>query len=94
MKIFNYIIESNFRARHPFTYLKTRKRSRYSPYNQLVWGKLIVNYGPEQYCEECDKPNGLDSICDECQEHYYCECGVRLEDAYGSPGDGFCRRCS
>lgn len=55
----------------------------------------------ESYCEECDQPT--DSyyksygakfyICDKCQEHLFCECGQRLEDEYGSPGDGLCRKC-
>lgn len=31
--------------------------------------------------------------CDACFEYYYCECGKRLVDAYGSPGDGLCRSC-
>lgn len=31
--------------------------------------------------------------CDKHVDHYYCECGQRLEDSYGQPGDGFCRRC-
>ena len=32
-----------------------------------------------------------DGQCDQCFN--YCECGQRLEDAYGEPGDGFCIGC-
>ncbi len=32
-------------------------------------------------------------FCDEHYAYYYCECGTRLEDAAGSPGDGLCRGC-
>jgi ssDNA-binding Zn-finger/Zn-ribbon topoisomerase 1 len=53
------------------------------------------------YCEECGQETdnyqmvfmGKFYICEECQECLYCECGNRLEDAYGSPGDGFCIEC-
>jgi hypothetical protein len=31
--------------------------------------------------------------CEDHVDHYCCECGQRLEDYYGSPGDGLCRRC-
>jgi hypothetical protein len=46
-------------------------------------------------CEECDcyKQNVYQNICDECLEENYCECGQRLEDSWGSSGDGFCIRC-
>lgn len=53
------------------------------------------------YCEQCEKETtdyfvayGVRFyICDECYSDLYCECGQRLEDAYGSPGDGFCIKC-
>lgn len=46
-------------------------------------------------CEHADCPKmAADSdYCEEHHEHYYCECGQHLEDAYGQPGDGLCRRC-
>lgn len=48
------------------------------------------------YCEECEVeiPQVRYSyFCDDCYENYHCECGQRLEDSYGSPGDGFCIKC-
>lgn len=55
----------------------------------------------ESYCEECDQPTDSYNIkygakfyiCDTCQDHLFCECGQRLEDEYGSPDDGLCRKC-
>ena len=92
MKLFNYIIEPNFRSRHSFNHFKIHRRG--SGTKHLVWGKISILFGPEQFCEECDKNIGLDlNYCDECHEHLFCECGSRLEDSYGSPGDGFCTRC-
>jgi hypothetical protein len=49
-------------------------------------------------CEGCEKWFRKDQMhsneyCERCHEHRFCECGQRLEDAYGSPGDGFCVRC-
>lgn len=51
-----------------------------------VEGYMRSKYGnpPTMYFEE---------YCDECHEHHYCECGNKLEDAYGTPGDGFCIMC-
>lgn len=92
MKIFNYIIEPSLNSRHPFNHFKIHKRSRET--RHLVWGKISVLFGPEQFCEECEKNIGLQLIhCDECYENLFCECGQRLEDSYGTPGDGFCVRC-
>lgn len=48
------------------------------------------------YCEKCEKeiePNRDYDLCDECHDFYYCECGQKLEDSAGQPGDGFCRKC-
>jgi len=53
------------------------------------------------HCEQCEKPTeeyryswgAKFYMCDKCQEEHYCECGNRLEDSYGSPGDGFCIKC-
>lgn len=47
-------------------------------------------------CEECGKTmesRGDHDLCETCDEKFYCECGQRLEDSYGTPGDGFCVRC-
>jgi len=46
-------------------------------------------------CEECKKSTEIheDGLCEECYYHFHCECGNRLEDSYGSPGDGLCRAC-
>jgi hypothetical protein len=42
-------------------------------------------------CSELAEPRY--DYCDKHIEHYFCECGQPLEDAYGQPGDGFCVRC-
>jgi hypothetical protein len=92
MKLFGYIVEADLRARHSFTHLKIHRRSNDT--RHLVWGKLSIIYGPEQFCEYCNANIGLDlGLCDKCHENAYCECGNRLEDSYGSPGDGFCTEC-
>lgn len=47
-------------------------------------------------CNECHKEVEElydHEMCLACVEYNFCECGQRLEDAWGSPGDGFCRRC-
>lgn len=51
------------------------------------------------HCENCNKDITDDvyrydnDLCLSCFENTYCECGNRLEDSYGSPGDGFCICC-
>lgn len=53
------------------------------------------------YCEECEIETESYNVhygakfylCDPCNEYMFCECGQRLEDSYGSPGDGFCKKC-
>jgi predicted amidophosphoribosyltransferase len=90
MKLFGCIVESSLRSRHKWNHFKIHKGHT----RHLVWGKISIQYGPEQFCEECEKSIGLSSpLCDECDENLYCECGQRLEDSYGNPGDGFCIRC-
>lgn len=91
MKVFNHIVEGGFRSLHSWNHFRIHG-SKGNP-RHLVWGKLSMYYGPVQYCEECGKENGLDAVCEECHENLFCECGQRLEDSYGSPGDGFCLRC-
>lgn len=48
-------------------------------------------------CEECNEWSKNDvydyNLCGKCYEHLICECGQRLEDSYGTPGDGFCIKC-
>lgn len=60
------------------------------------WWKLHLSLGQVQFCEICETE--LDSmypphLCDSCYEEHFCECGTRLEDTYGQPGDGFCISC-
>jgi len=52
----------------------------------------------KMFCEHCKKiieANSFqkDDLCDDCFWHFHCECGQKLEDSYGSTGDGFCVRC-
>lgn len=49
----------------------------------------------EQVCEhdDCVLEAVEGDYCAAHHEHYFCECGTRLEDAAGTPGDGFCARC-
>jgi len=92
MKLFGYIIEPSLSSRHSFNHFRLHKRG--SGTRHLVWGKISVLYGPEQFCEECEANIGLRlNLCDSCHENAFCECGNRLEDSYGSPGDGFCGNC-
>ena len=55
-----------------------------------------------EYCEYCEKETtdclqlyrgAKHYICEECHNKYWCECGQKLEDSYGQPGDGFCIKC-
>lgn len=53
-------------------------------------------YKGEINCEECEveiSPDRDTPHCDDCYNKFYCECGQRLEDSYGTPGDGFCISC-
>ena len=50
------------------------------------------------YCEECEVPTENYNIafrtrfyiCEECQEHLFCECGNELGE---HAGEGFCPSC-
>lgn len=46
-------------------------------------------------CEhgDCQDEAVFDDYCETHAEHYFCECGQRLEDSHGTPGDGFCTMC-
>jgi hypothetical protein len=53
---------------------------------------------PTKEYRPCEHPDCNDAVVDDdyCETHleyYFCECGQRLEDAAGSPGDGLCRKC-
>jgi len=87
MKLFGYIFKFSNKAKWNWKHFKLHKRGKI---RHLVWGKFSILFGPIQYCSECEIETGLETICQECQEYYFCECGQRLEDSYGSPGDGFC----
>jgi hypothetical protein len=43
--------------------------------------------------DDCNMPACDQDLCEEHLEYYYCECGNKLEDSYGQPGDGLCRSC-
>ena len=93
MKVLNHVVEFSSNARWPITRI-IFERSYHR--KTLAWWKFVLRFGPMCHCESCDKEVGLYSrpnLCDECYEYNYCECGQRLEDSYGSPGDGFCRKC-
>lgn len=42
MKIFNHIIELNFRSHWPINHFKVRK---YAYYTHIIWGKMSLIYG-------------------------------------------------
>jgi hypothetical protein len=90
MNIGNFTVETSLRSLQPITHFKIH---RHRDYSHLVWWKLSVMYGRTGFCEYCEVETGLESMCQPCFEHHYCECGQIREDAYGSPGDGLCRRC-
>ncbi len=54
-------------------------------------------YDEYNYCESCedhvDKRELNEGYCETCYEEHYCECGQKLEDSAGQPGDGFCIMC-
>lgn len=53
----------------------------------------LVNTSQCEHGECTTQTSGREDYCEEHYEHYFCECGTRLEDASGSPGDGFCKMC-
>ena len=86
-----YAVKASLGSRHSFTHFKVHVNNTY---RHLVWGKVSVLFGPKHYCQECDVSLYLgDVYCDACHEELFCECGQRLEDAYGQKGDGFCIQC-
>lgn len=89
--LFSYYIKLTMSSRWEWTYVKLHK---YNTYWHFVWGRLSVLGGPILECSECNvKCEVGEEVCQDCYEHSHCECGQVLEDAYGSPGDGFCIRC-
>jgi len=89
--MFGYKYEFSLTAKHPWSHIKLHKHTQYY---HFVWGKISFQWARVEHCEECSIETDLgETLCDECYQHNYCECGTRLEDSYGSPGDGFCVRC-
>ncbi len=73
MKVFNYVVECNFRSRHKFSHFRLHKHTYYS---HLVWGKLSLTYGqphlvPIRVCAECLEQIESKSAGDESWD--YCE---------------------
>jgi len=91
MKILNHKFLIEFNSLQPITHFRLH---RYPHYSHLVWWKLSVLFGVENTCNECNGETELgETVCQSCYENNHCECGQRLEDAYGTPGDGFCVQC-
>jgi hypothetical protein len=89
MKLFGYIIEPSLSSKHSFKHFRLHRRSRET--RHLVWGKISIVYGREQFCEDCEKSIGLDfPYCDECYGNNFCECGASLEH---HKGEDFCPSC-
>lgn len=73
--------------------------------NMKYWYRFyfkIWDFFGYESCGECTKLFKKDTghvirhghwFCAPCAEYNFCECGIRLENGWGSPGDGFCRRC-
>jgi len=91
MDLFGYEFRFSSTAKRSLNDLKVFKRRNYT---HIVWYRFSVIFGEYNFCEECGIRADLgQELCDECHEHLICECGNRLEDSYGSPGDGFCIMC-
>jgi hypothetical protein len=41
----------------------------------------------------CNEEEAEAGYCDKHYEFYYCECGQKLEDWWGTAGDGLCVKC-
>jgi hypothetical protein len=75
MRLFNYIVELDAHARHPFTHFKVHRREYWT---HVVWGKLSLVYGqphlePITVCADCYEPIqrvGEDYLdyCEGCQQ--------------------------
>jgi hypothetical protein len=87
MDLFGYEFNFSSHAKRAFNDLKVFKKRDYT---HIVWFKFSIIFGAQNYCEECEIRTELgETLCNECYEHNYCECGNELE----SPGEGMCRRC-
>lgn len=91
MKLLSYTVEGNLRSLQPITHFKIHHWK--SGTRHLVFWKLSVLWSRTKFCEYCETETGIEDVCPDCFEHHFCECGQELTDSYGSPGDGFCRRC-
>jgi hypothetical protein len=94
MNIASYTVNFSSRALRPFNKAEVIKHWRPKT-TTLAWWKFVISWGQVGHCESCEARLDLyaTEFCDTCYEHNYCECGQRLEDAAGSPGDGLCRGC-
>lgn len=74
MKLFNHVVDLNFRSLQPWTHMKLHKREYW---NHFVWGKISLVYGqphlePMTVCTHCYEEIqhvGEDSLdwCEGCQ---------------------------
>lgn len=87
MGILGYEFRFSNTAKRAWNDLKVFKRSNYV---HIVWFKFSIIFGAQNYCEECETRTELgESLCNECYEECFCECGTELE----YKGEGMCRRC-
>ncbi len=75
-----------------FTEKVARATVRFVPEGESA--DVLLKAAP-QPCEHEDCPESAveKDYCEKHYEHYFCECGTRLEDYTGTPGDGFCWKC-
>jgi hypothetical protein len=87
MNLFGYEFKLSSHAKRAFNDLKIFKRRNYI---HIVWFKFSVRFGAQNYCEECETRTELgESLCNECHEERFCECGTELE----YKGEVMCRKC-
>lgn len=93
----HYITEKDENSNFPNSYKMVIKRPHPIPgflYRIYYAATEMVGFRECEGCGWVRKHEMYSSeYCQSCHEHRFCECGQRLEDAYGSPGDGFCIRC-
>lgn len=93
MRVLGYTIEFTRNAARTLSQFERQRDWRTG--NAFVgWWKFVVRYGRTNHCEECGIVSDFEEYCYDCYELHFCECGVQLCDAYGSPGDGLCRKCA
>lgn len=82
MKVFNYVIELNLRARQPWSHFRIH-RHRNLMYSHLVFGKLSVVWG-QPHLAEVEVHSGCGGLVHGIGEDYisYCEdCETIVEGA-------------